>query len=204
MQSILEWVESLGTMGAIAFIAIYILATVAFVPGLLLTLGAGLLFGVFWGSAYVFVASTAGAILAFWIGRYILRGWVEKKIAHNVKFQAIDTAVGRSGFKIVLLTRLSPAFPFNLLNYAYGVTKVSLWDYSWASIGMIPATILYVYIGSLAGNIATLGTNTKSNNSNLQLAAQALGLAATIAVTVYITRLAQKALAETIAHQRKN
>jgi uncharacterized membrane protein YdjX (TVP38/TMEM64 family) len=203
MQSILEWVESLGAVGAIAFIGIYIVATVAFIPGLLLTLGAGLLFGVVWGSVYVFVASTAGAILAFWIGRYLLRNWVSKKIADNVKFQAIDNAVGRSGFKIVLLTRLSPAFPFNLLNYAYGVTGVSLRDYSLASIGMIPATILYVYIGSLAGSIATLGTNTKVSDPKIQLAAQVLGLVATIVVTVYITRLAQKALAETIAESGK-
>lgn len=203
MQSILEWVESLGAVGAIAFIGIYIVATVAFIPGLLLTLGAGLLFGVVWGSVYVFVASTAGAILAFWIGRYLLRNWVSKKIADNVKFQAIDNAVGRSGFKIVLLTRLSPAFPFNLLNYAYGVTGVSLRDYSLASIGMIPATILYVYIGSLAGSIATLGTNTKVSDPKIQLAAQVLGLVATIVVTVYVTRLAQKALAETIAESGK-
>jgi uncharacterized membrane protein YdjX (TVP38/TMEM64 family) len=203
MQSILEWVESLGAVGAIAFIGIYIVATVAFIPGLLLTLGAGLLFGVVWGSVYVFVASTAGAILAFWIGRYLLRNWVSKKIAGNVKFQAIDNAVGRSGFKIVLLTRLSPAFPFNLLNYAYGVTGVSLRDYSLASIGMIPATILYVYIGSLAGSIATLGTNTKVSDPKIQLAAQVLGLVATIVVTVYVTRLAQKALAETIAESGK-
>jgi uncharacterized membrane protein YdjX (TVP38/TMEM64 family) len=204
MQSILEWVESLGTVGAIAFIVVYILATIAFVPGLLLTLGAGLLFGAVWGSVYVFVASTAGAILAFWIGRYFLRDWISKKIAGNVKFQAIDTAVGKSGFKIVLLTRLSPAFPFNLLNYAYGVTGVSLRDYSLASIGMIPATILYVYIGSLAGSIATLGSNTKVGDPKIQLAAQVLGLVATIVVTVYITRLAQKALAETIAESGKN
>ncbi len=204
MQSILEWVDSLGTWGAIAFIAVYILATITFVPGLLLTLGAGLLFGVVWGSVYVFVASTAGAILAFWIGRYLLRSWVSKKIVGNAKFRAIDTAVGRSGFKIVLLTRLSPAFPFNLLNYAYGVTGVSLRDYSLASIGMIPATILYVYIGSLAGSIASLGSNTKSSDPKVQLAAQALGLVATIVVTVYITRLARKALAETIAESGKN
>jgi uncharacterized membrane protein YdjX (TVP38/TMEM64 family) len=204
MQSILEWVDSLGATGAIAFIAVYILATVAFVPGLLLTLGAGLLFGVFWGSVYVFVASTSGAILAFWVGRYVLRGWVEKKTAGNTKFQAIDTAVGRSGFKIVLLTRLSPAFPFNLLNYAYGVTKVSLWDYSWASVGMIPATVLYVYIGSLAASIASLGTNPKSSDPKLQLVAQVVGLLATIVVTVYITRLAQKALAKTITESAEN
>jgi uncharacterized membrane protein YdjX (TVP38/TMEM64 family) len=203
MQGVLEWVASLGTMGAIAFMVIYILATIAFVPGLLLTLGAGLLFGVVWGSIYVFFASTAGAILAFWIGRYLLRDWVAKKIAGNAKFQAIDTAVGRSGFKIVLLTRLSPAFPFNLLNYAYGITKVSLRDYSWGSIGMIPGTILYVYIGSLASSIATLGTSTKAGDPKIQLAAQILGLIATIVVTVYITRLAQKALTKTIAESGK-
>ena len=122
----LTWVDSLGSVGAIAFIIIYILATVAFFPGSILTLGAGVVFGLVLGSFYVFIGATIGATVAFLVGRYLARGWVAEKIQGNNKFQAIDEAVGKEGLKIVLLTRLSPIFPFTLLNYAYGVTGVSL------------------------------------------------------------------------------
>jgi SNARE associated Golgi protein len=121
-----------------------------------------------------------------------------KKIAGNPKFRAIDEAVGREGFKIVLLTRLSPVFPFNLLNYAYGVTGVSLKDYVLASVGMIPGTMMYVYIGSLAGSLATLGTGPQPTNPGVQWAIRIIGFIATVAVTVYVTRVARKALAEAV------
>jgi uncharacterized membrane protein YdjX (TVP38/TMEM64 family) len=198
LRSALEWVNGLGAIGAIAFIAIYTAATVAFFPGSILTLGAGVLFGVGFGSLYVFLGATLGATAAFLVGRYLARGWVSRKISGNAKFHAIDEAVGREGFKIVLLTRLSPVFPFNLLNYAYGVTGVSLKDYVLASIGMIPGTIMYVYIGSLAGSIATLGTGTQPTNPSIQWAIRIIGFIATVAVTVYVTRVARKALAETV------
>jgi uncharacterized membrane protein YdjX (TVP38/TMEM64 family) len=198
LRSALEWVNELGAVGAIAFIAIYTTATVAFFPGSILTLGAGVLFGVALGSLYVFLGATLGATAAFLVGRYLARRWVSKKIEGNSKFHAIDKAVGREGFKIVLLTRLSPVFPFNLLNYAYGVTGVSLKDYVLASIGMIPGTIMYVYIGSLAGSIATLGTGTQSTNPTIQWAVRIIGFIATVAATLYITRVARKALAETV------
>jgi uncharacterized membrane protein YdjX (TVP38/TMEM64 family) len=199
LRSALEWVNGLGAMGAIAFIAIYTAATVAFFPGSILTLGAGVLFGVGWGSLYVFWGATLGATAAFLVGRYLARGWVSRKIAGNTKFHAIDEAVGREGLKIVLLTRLSPIFPFNLLNYAYGVTGVSLKDYVLASIGMIPGTIMYVYIGSLAGSIATLGTGSQPTNPSIQWAIRIIGFVATVAVTVYVTRIARNALAATVA-----
>jgi uncharacterized membrane protein YdjX (TVP38/TMEM64 family) len=128
----------------------------------------------------------------------LARGWVARKINDNQQFQAIDQAVGQSGFKIVLLTRLSPVFPFNLLNYAYGITGVSFQDYVLASIGMIPGTIMYVYIGSLAGSIATLGSDNQPTNSGIQWAIRIIGLIATIAVTVYITHIARQALAQNL------
>ena len=199
LRNALEWVNGLGALGAVAFIALYILATIAFFPGSILTLGAGVVFGIGLGSLYVFIGATLGATAAFLVGRYLARGWVSRKIAGNIKFRAIDEAVGREGFKIVLLTRLSPIFPFNLLNYAYGVTGVSLKDYILASIGMIPGTILYVYIGSLAGSIATLGTGTQPvANPEVQWAIRIFGFIATVAVTVYVTRVARKALAESV------
>lgn len=198
LRNALQWIDSLGTVGAIAFITIYIIATVAFLPGSILTLGSGVVFGVVWGSVYVFIGATLGATAAFLVGRYLARGWVANKIADNKKFAIIDKAVEREGLKIVLLTRLSPIFPFNLLNYALGITGVTLKDYFIGSLGMIPGTIMYVYIGSLAGNLALIGTETQPTNPTLQWAIRILGLIATVAVTIYVTRIAQKALEEEV------
>lgn len=190
----LNWVDGLGVVGGLAFIAIYIVATVAFLPGSILTLGAGVIFGVGMGAVYVFVGATLGAIAAFWVGRYLARDWVSRKIEGNATFSAIDRAVAEEGFKIVLLTRLSPVFPFNLLNYAFGLTGVSLKSYALGSIGMIPGTLMYVYIGSLAGDLARLGTESPDANPVAQWGLRLIGLVATVAVTVYITRIARQAL----------
>ena len=195
MLDVLKWIESLGYIGGIAFIAIYILSTIAFVPATILTLGAGVVFGVVWGSLYVFVGATLGSIAAFLIGRYLARDWIGKKIEGNQKFVAIDQAVAHSGFKIVLLTRLSPLFPFNLLNYAFGITGVSFKEYSLASIGMLPATVMYVYIGSLAGDVARIGSENQSTDT-IKWIIRIVGFIATVVVTVYATRLAQKAIAD--------
>jgi len=194
LRNALLWIDSLGSVGAIAFIALYIIATVAFFPGSVLTLGAGVVFGLVWGSLYVLIGATLGATTAFLVGRYLARGWIFQKIEGNHKFQAIDEAVGKEGFKIVLLTRLSPVFPFNLLNYALGVTRVSLKDYFLGSIGMIPGTIMYVYLGSLAGSLAMIGTAGQPTNSTVQWLIRIIGFLATVVVTVYVTRLARKAL----------
>lgn len=196
LKNALAWIDSLGAIGAIAFIGIYIIATVAFLPGSVLTLGAGVVFGVWLGALYVFIGATLGATVAFLVGRYLARNWVANKIANNDKFNAIDRAVGKEGLKIVLLTRLSPIFPFNLLNYAFGLTGVSIRDYIIGSLGMIPGTLMYVYIGSLAGNIALIGTNSQPTNESLQWTIRIVGFIATIAVTVYITRIAKQALNE--------
>jgi uncharacterized membrane protein YdjX (TVP38/TMEM64 family) len=199
LLSALTWVDSLGFVGGLAFIALYIVATVAFLPGSILTLGAGVIFGVVTGSVYVFVGATLGAIAAFLVGRYLARDWVSQKIAGNANFSAIDQAVAEEGFKIVLLTRLSPVFPFNLLNYAFGLTGVSLKNYALGSIGMIPGTIMYVYIGSLAGDLARLGTESPSANPAAQWAIRIIGFVATVAVTVYVTRVARQALAAKVS-----
>ncbi len=199
LRNALEWVDSLGAVGAIAFMLIYVIATVAFLPGSILTLGAGVVFGVALGSIYVFISATIGATLAFLVGRYFARGWISNKIAGNDKFAAIDRAVGQEGLKIVLLTRLSPVFPFNLLNYGLGVTGVSLKDYVIGSVGMIPGTIMYVYLGSLAGNIATIGGADQPTNPTITWAIRIIGFLATVAVTLYVTKVARKALDESIS-----
>lgn len=204
LRNALQWIDSLGAVGAIAFILLYIIATVAFLPGSILTLGAGVVFGVVLGSFYVFIGATLGATSAFLVGRYVARGWVAKKIEGNKKFRAIDEAVGREGLKIVLLTRLSPIFPFNLLNYAYGITGVSLKDYVIGSVGMIPGTIMYVYIGSLAGSLATIGTEAQPANPTVQWAIRIIGFIATVAVTLYVTKVARKALEEEVLEPEDN
>lgn len=200
LRESLGWVASLGNVGPIAFIVIYNIATVLLIPGSILTLGSGVLFGLGWGTVYVIIAATLGATIAFWIGRNFARNWVADKIAGYPKFGAIDRAVAKQGFKIVLLTRLSPLFPFNLLNYAFGITQVSLRDYVMGSIGMLPGTILYVYIGSLVGNLALIGTNNANPEAEkLQWIAKIIGFAITVGVTIYITRVAKKALNESLA-----
>ncbi|MBD1900537.1 TVP38/TMEM64 family protein [Trichocoleus sp. DQ-A3] len=200
LKSALAWIDSLGFWAPVTFILIYILATVLFIPGSILTLGAGVVFGVILGSTYVFIGATLGATAAFLVGRYLARGWVSKQIENNPKFEVIDQAVAEEGFKIVLLTRLSPIFPFNLLNYSFGITQVSLKDYFLASIGMIPGTIMYVYIGSLAGSIATIGA-VQPKNSETEIAqwvVRIVGFIATVAVTIYVTRIARKALEKSV------
>ncbi|WP_066426393.1 TVP38/TMEM64 family protein [Anabaena sp. 4-3] len=207
INQLVLWVESLGIFGAIAYIIIYNLATLLFIPGSLLTLKGGCLFGVFWGSVYVLIAATVGATLAFLIGRYLTRDWVARQIAKHPKFQAIDQAVGKEGWKIVLLTRLSPIFPFNLLNYAFGVTQISLKDYILGSLGIIPGTVMYVYIGSLATNLAMADINHQQVTPETQImqwVIQGLGLMATVGVTVYVTKIAQKALAQTVVMEVGN
>ena len=195
----LVWVANLGAVGPIAFISIYVLATLLFIPGTVLTLGAGVVFGVVAGSIYVFVGATIGATLAFLVGRYLVRDWVERRLAGNAKFRAIDQAIAQNGFKVVLLTRLSPLFPFNLLNYALGITQVTLKDYALACVGMLPATILYVYIGSLAGSLANPGTiEPAAPVSPFQWLIRILGFVATVAVTLYVTQIARTALQQNV------
>ena len=194
----LDWVAGLGPAGVIAFVAIYILACLFMLPGSVLTLGAGAVFGVARGSVIVSVAATLGATAAFLVGRYFARDRVAKMIEGNERFRAIDEAVGREGWKIVGLTRLSPVFPFNLLNYAYGITKVSLRDYFLASwIGMIPGGVMYVYLGSLAGSLATLDRQ-GGGRTPAQWALYGIGLVATVAVTIFVTRIARAALAKKV------
>lgn len=192
LRDALETIERLGPWGPALFVLVYALATVLFVPGSVLTLGAGALFGVLLGSVYVSLASTLGATAAFLVGRYLARGWVSRKIEGNATFATIDRAVAEEGWRIVGLTRLSPLFPFTLLNYAFGLTRVKLRDYVIASwIGMMPGTVMYVYLGSIARAGAS-----GPERSPAQWALYGVGLIATLAVTVVITRIARRALAK--------
>ena len=191
-----EWVQGLGTVGLLVFALTYAVATVLALPGSLLTLAGGAAFGLLPGFGAVLVGASVGAALSFLVSRHLARGRVEEWIQSKPRFSAVDRAVAKEGWKIVFLTRLSPIFPFNVQNYAYGLTRISFWHYALASaIGIIPGTFLYVYLGSVgrSGLEAAAGGG---EVETLRLVLQIVGLAATAAVTVYITRIATKALKE--------
>lgn len=192
------WVESLGPWGPLVFIVGYAAAVVAFVPGSLLTLAAGAIFGVAWGVVWVFAAALVGSTAAFLVARYVARDAVARRLAANPRFAAIDKAVGREGRKIVFLLRLSPLFPFTLLNYALGLTTVRLTDYVLAAVGMIPGTILYVYYGKLAGDVAALAGGAAVERGAGYWAVLALGLVASVVVATLVGRTAKRALTEAV------
>ena len=190
-----DWIKSLGLLGPIVFALLYVIATVLLIPGSALTLAAGAIFGLWVGAVTVIVGANFGALCSFWLARTKLRAKVSEWAAGNPKFAALDRAIGQNGFKMVTLTRLSPAFPFTLLNYLLGLTSVRTGSYVLANLlGMLPATFLYVYFGSLAGD--TLAGAATSSASTWQFVLKIAGLLATIAVVVFVTRIARKAMAE--------
>lgn len=183
-----------GAVGVAIFIAAYVGSTVAFLPGSLLTLAAGFAYGPLWGLAIASPASVLGATAAFLLGRTFLRDWATRKSDRSVHARAISQAVEREGFKIVLLLRLSPLVPFNLLNYVLSLSNVSLGTYVAASaLGMVPGTAMYVYLGSLAPAAAGLSAAAEQG-STARTVLYVAGLAATIAVAVIATRAARRAL----------
>jgi uncharacterized membrane protein YdjX (TVP38/TMEM64 family) len=188
-----RWVEGLGAFGPLAFIAGYALAVIAFVPGSAITLAAGTIFGVAKGTALVFVAALLGSTGAFLVARHLARAAIEKRIAGDARFAAIDRAIGTQGRKIVFLLRLSPIFPFNLLNYGLGLTRVRLLDYVIAGAGMLPGSLLYVYLGSAAGE-ALAAAGGAPARTPAEWALFGVGLVATLVVTIYVTRIARSAL----------
>src|SRR6266404_807017 len=194
LKSALDWIGKLGPWGPVIFIALYVVATVLFVPGSVLTLGAGAVFGVALGSVCVSISATLGATAAFLVGRYLARDAIARKIEKHEKFTTIDRAVADEGWKIVLLTRLSPVFPFTLLNYVFGLTRVKLSQFVLASwLGMIPGTVMYVYLGSLVN----VGAGHRQRTTG-EWGLYGAGLLATVTVTVFVTRVARKALANKI------
>lgn len=198
LQAAIEWTRSAGSLGPIYLALIYCVACVLFLPGSILTLGAGFAFGLVQGTVAAVLGSLLGVTASFFLGRTVARKQIERLTASRPTFRAIDEAVGREGFKIVLLTRLSPVFPFNLLNYGFGVTRVGFRDYflgSW--IGMFPGTVLYVYLGTAAKGVADLAAGGKEGGG-ARTALLAVGLVATLAVTILITRIARRALADAI------
>jgi len=192
LQTVLGQIKELGYWGPTVFILLYIISCVAFIPASVLTMGGGAIFGVAKGSMYVSVAATLGATAAFLMGRYFARNWVQRKIGTHPAFVAIDKAMTEEGWKIVFLTRLCPIFPFFLMNYAYGLTRVSLRHYVLATwIGIMPGPTLFVYIGSLA-NV------TDSQTTAAGWILKGFILVTAIWAIIYISKVARRALAKRI------
>ena len=192
-----EWVGGLGAWGIVIFIVFYVIATVLLVPGSALTVGAGFVFGLGWGLLAVSLGSTTGAALAFLIARFVAREKITSMARNNENFRRIDAAIGEQGAKLVFLLRLSPLIPFNLSNYFYGLTAVKFWPYVLASwIGMLPGTLLYVYLGAVGRAGLQAGSGADAGRGPLEWTFLGVGLAATVAVTIWVTRIARKALKE--------
>ena len=172
------------------------MAAVFLIPASLLSSGAGAIYGLGQGFLIVILAATLGATCAFLLGRYLVRDWVRVKIRDNPNFRAMDDAVAREGWKIVGLTRLSPVFPYNLLNYVFGLTKITLRDFVGASfVGMLPGTLMYVYLGALAGDLAGLNDSVQPH-SRLEFFLYCLGFLSTVSATIFVTRIARKSLSK--------
>lgn len=198
--ALVQWVQGAGVVGAGTYGLTYVLATLLMVPGAVLTAGAGFLYGPVFGTALVSPVSVVAATLAFILGRTAARSWVARRAGADSRLAAIDQAVGRDGFKIVLLLRLSPIVPYNLLNYLLGLTRIRLRDYLLASfVGMFPGTFLYVYLGSLVTSASEVMSGAWPDEGPWAQVLYWGGLVATLAVTVLITRTARRALSRALA-----
>lgn len=197
--AILDWVDGLGPWGPVLFMVIVALSMLALLPGMLFSMGAGFLFGPVLGTLYIVIGSTAGAIVAFLTGRYVFRDRVAILLKRQEKIQRLMDVVSAEGWRIVMLTRMVPMFPFKLSNYVFGLTTISLRPFVLGTaIGIVPLTATNVYAGSLVGSLATLGSD-DAPQSPLQWIVYGIGFLIALGFVFYMTTLARKALAPYIS-----
>jgi uncharacterized membrane protein YdjX (TVP38/TMEM64 family) len=193
ITSLVLWVRGAGPLGGVAFVTMFVVATVLLVPGSLLSLSAGVAYGVVTGSVITVVAGTLAMSAPFAIGRRILRPLVVHRLTGRPRLAAIDRAVERDGAKIVVLLRLSPVVPYNLLNYALSATRLRFPSYLAASVlGFTPGAVLTVYLGAAVSRASELGSTSDDPATSLLFWG---GLVATIAASLVITHVARSALA---------
>jgi len=195
MTSGMDWIEQSGPVGWLWFIVPYTLTCVFFLPGSILTFGAGAAWGFWGGTVLVSISSVAGATVNFLTSRYLLRGWLTRKFASNRIFHALDHAIAKHGWQVILLSRLSPILPHSVVSYACGVTKISFTRYWLASwIGFLPISAVYAYTGALVGRLARAKAGLHDGSESWVF--YGLGLLVTIVVTVMTTRLASRTIRE--------
>jgi uncharacterized membrane protein YdjX (TVP38/TMEM64 family) len=193
-RSLAPYLLSVGPAAPIAFILIYALAVVALIPASLLTIAGGAVFGLLPGVAYALIGATLGSTAAFLLGRHVARRLVAARLAAMPRFVAIERAVSARGRRIVLLLRLSPVVPFNFLNYALGLTTISVWDFVFASLGTVPGAFVYAYAGKVTGEALALAGKAEVPKDASYYAFLVGGLVATLAATTVVTRTARRAL----------
>lgn len=194
-----EWIRGAGILGVVAFAAIFVAATVLLLPASALTLGAGFAWGPLAGLGVVLPSAVLAATAAFALSRGVARPWIERRVEANARFRAIDQAVARQGLRLVILLRLSPIVPFNLLNPTLGLTRVSLRDFVLGStVGMVPGALLYLYLGSLVTSASQLLSGERPSAGGLGMALYLLGLGATVVAAVWVSRTARRALASAL------
>ncbi len=194
-----SWVEAQGPMAGLYFVLGYSLGVLAWIPGMILTLSAGAIFEPVQGVLWVFLGSTIGSALAFILARTVARDLVQRRFSGSARFAAIDRAIGEQGLKIVFLLRLSPLFPFTPINFLLGLTRVRFAEYMLASFGMLPGTVLYIYYGRVIGDLAALREGAGPDRDLAYWFLLAIGLAATICVTILLTRIARRAVDSQLA-----
>ena len=190
LPSLRTWTEGQSYLGVLIFGLIYVISVLLFVPGALLTLLAGGIFGVVWGTVIVSVASSIADGIAFLIARYFARGMVESLAQRYRRFQILETAITDAGWPVVALLRLSPTVPYSASNYLYGLTGIpflSYWITTWAFT--LPGTIAYVYLGYASSEAFAENTRTTVDWYLLYL-----GLAATLGAAIYLAIFARRAL----------
>lgn len=196
VPALLDWVRAQGVLAPLAYGALYAVAVPCFVPGSVLTLTAGALFGLWPGVPVVFAAAVVGSSLSFFAARYAARPWVEAWVRRDARFAAVDRAVAAEGARMVFLLRLTPLVPFTVLNYLLGVTRVRWRDVLIASPGMLPGTLLYVYYGHVIGDVTAVAAGARPPRTPAQYALLAAGLVAAAIVAWRVSRIAARALAE--------
>jgi uncharacterized membrane protein YdjX (TVP38/TMEM64 family) len=181
-----NYVRGAGAIGYVLYALGYGVVALVF-PGSVLTIGAGAIFGVIGGSIVVACGATMAATIAFILARTVLRKRIERTTANNPKFAAVDRAIAREGIKIVFIVRLAAVFPFTIVNYAFGLTGISLGQYVIATaIGILPGTIAFVYIGAAGAAVATA--------DRTKLIFTTIGLAIALAVSIFVARIAHAAI----------
>lgn len=192
LESATLWIESLGWWAPATFLVLYVACTLLLVPRTILTVGAGFLFGPLQGLLWALLAINLGANLAFLLGRHLARGIVERRTRDRGRIQALDRAVAKDGWRIVALTRLTPVFPYSLLNYAFGLTRVRWRQFAIGSFaGMFPGTLMLVILGTFTDFAAERSDHPKGILVNVLYAT---GVAGTLLATWVVTRFAKRAL----------
>jgi uncharacterized membrane protein YdjX (TVP38/TMEM64 family) len=188
----MEWIAQSGWVGVGWFILLYTLTCVFFLPGSILTIGAGAVYGFWFSTALVAVSSTVGAAVNFLTSRYLVRDWMQRRIGQNAKFRALEKAVSSAGSRMILISRLSPIIPHSLVSYAAGLMRISFWRFTLASfVGFLPPSAAYTYVGAIVGKAVRTSAGVTPHDP-VTWAFYGVGLAATLAVTVIATRVARR------------